>query len=90
MFSGGEYEVITKKIDTSGLHIDNKHEKLNKHTEISANYRYRCKKPSELSTITIGLFKTFQEIRIIHAQWTIENKQDEIMLNVDHKFILLR
>ena len=68
-------------------HDNDKHEDNENHSEMIANYSYRCNKDSKLSSITLSLFKAFPGIHKVHAMWVTPIKQGSIMLSKNSPMI---
>jgi ABC-type Zn2+ transport system substrate-binding protein/surface adhesin len=68
-------------------HDNDKHEDNENHSEMIANYSYRCNKDSNLSSITLSLFKAFPGIHKVHAMWVTPTKQGSIMLSKNSPMI---
>lgn len=70
-------------------HDEDGHEDNENHSELIANYSYRCNKASKLSSITLLLFKDFPGIHKVHAMWVTPSKQGSIKLSENSPVIKL-
>ncbi len=89
-FSAGDCSLINTVVDVSGLMKTDEdgHAHLQKnHTQVVANYRYRCEET--LSTITVRAFEQFSGIDKIRAMWITDTKQGVVMLSAEDKVIRL-
>lgn len=60
------------------------------HSEISANYRFRCEHGAELASILVELPAQFPGIEKIQAMWVTESRQGAVELSAGVKHIRLR
>lgn len=60
------------------------------HSEIVANYQYRCKSSTELKTITINLFESFPGIETIEVMWIHQARQGAAKLRPNNRVIKFR
>lgn len=87
LFSGGDCDHVKTSIDVSSLsenenhdHSHENHDKNDNHSDIIANYRYRCENKTLLSSLTVTLFKLFPGIHEIHAIWVMQKEQGKATL----------
>lgn len=67
-----------------------KHDKHEGHSEIVANYSYRCKDIAKLSSIQVSLFEAFSGIHKIHTMWLTPSKQGSVMLTAKNQMVEFR
>lgn len=60
------------------------------HSEISAEYRFSCKNPGKLVSVSIALMKQFPGIEKINAMWITETKQGAVSLTPNNNAISFR
>jgi len=68
-------------------HNHKEHDQDESHSEIVANYKYRCKNSASPSSITVALFKFFPGIHEIRAMWVDQMQQGAITLTPNHRII---
>jgi len=51
------------------------------HSEVRVNWSFRCMKPENLKAVEIGLFKAFDKLEKVDAQWVAPNGQGAAVLN---------
>ena len=68
-------------------HSEHKHADRSVHSEIVANYEYRCKMRSPLEAVTINLFDSFPGIQKINVVWANQMKQGAVKLTPDNKTV---
>ena len=56
------------------------HTQHDSHSEIIASYQYRCDNKSNLSAITVNLFRLFSSIHKIHVMWVKPTQQGAVTL----------
>ena len=88
---------LLKKDEDGHEHLQKNHQKTDdehgehasdeNHTQVVANYRYRCEET--LSTITVRAFEQFSGIDKIRAMWITDTKQGVVMLSAKDKVIRL-
>jgi hypothetical protein len=66
------------------------HDKLEGHSEIVANYSYRCKDITKLSPIQVSLFEAFSGIHKIHTMWLTPSKQGSVTLTAKNQMVKFR
>ena len=93
---------ITKSDDRSDIQLldshthDDQHQyeqrmsEGNKHHEIIAKYRYRCKVLSTPPAITVSIFELFPGIQQIKTLWLTDTKQGFSVLDIHHRDIHLK
>ena len=67
-----------------------KHDKHEGHSEIVANYSYRCKDIAKLSSIQVSLFEAFSGIHKIHTMWLTPSKQGSVTLTAKNQMVEFR
>ena len=67
-----------------------KYDKHEGHSEIVANYSYRCKDIAKLSSIQVSLFEAFSGIHKIHTMWLTPSKQGSVTLTVKNQMVEFR
>jgi len=85
--------IIDEEHDGHDGHEDNSHSKAHDesaHSEISAHYRFRCKDPQTLNSVSVALLSQFTGIEKIDVVWITENKQGAVSLTSNKNTILLR
>ena len=80
-------QTVNKKHNHSSRHHDENNNAHKKHTEITADYTYRCEKIKDLSTFTVELFQYFQAIEEINVRWVLPHKQGANLLTPTNKHI---
>ncbi len=68
-------------------HKQESHTENGTHSEIVANYQYRCDSNSSLSSITVTLFKFFPNIHKVHAMWVNQAGQGAVTLTAKKPMI---
>ena len=76
--------------DDHAEHSDHKDHGSDSHSEIVANYSYHCKDTSQLSKISVSLFKVFPGIYEIEAFWVTSKQQGSTLLKPNRSVIALR
>ena len=71
-------------------HEHEDHVQYDSHSEIIANYRYRCDNKFNLSAITVNLFKSFPSIHKIHVMWVKPSQQGAVTLTSNNRIIEFR
>ena len=69
---------------------DEDHAQDDSHSEIIANYQYRCDNKFNLSAITVNLFESFPSIHKIHVMWVKPSQQGAITLTSNNRIIEFR
>lgn len=100
LFSQSHCEHVRTSIDMSSLvgnhnhehkkHEHNDHTQNDSHSDIIANYQYRCDKKSTPTSITVNLFNSFPGIYKIHAMWVKSARQGAAMLTSNNRIIEFR
>lgn len=60
------------------------------HSEVIANYAYRCEKTSDLSAITVTVFDVFPDLKKMKTMWISETQQGAVTLNTTHRVLHLK
>lgn len=68
-------------------HEHDDHAEDERHSDIVANYQYRCGNKSTLSSITVNLFKSFPSIQKVHVMWVKPTQQGAVMLTAKNRMI---
>lgn len=76
---------LPKHHQQQGNEHSEQHESDENHTQVVANYRYRCEE--RLSAITVSAFKQFSGIDKIRAIWITDTQQGAVMLSAEDKVI---
>lgn len=71
-------------------HEHEDHVQENNHSEVTAQYHYRCENNAQLSSIRVAFFKTFPGIHKIQAMWVKQTRQGAITLTPDNAIIKFR
>ncbi len=82
-----------KKNKEHGEHEHHSHSKEygeSGHSEISAEYRFSCKDPEELVSVSVALINQFPGIEKIDAMWITETKQGAVSLTSSSNAISFR
>lgn len=93
--SKGDCSHVNTTMDVSAI-LDEKdeheheHEEHSTHSEITVNYRYECKDTTELTLISIELFKSFPRIQEIHTMWVKPTGQGSVLLTPNSPVIEMR
>ncbi|MFT6791033.1 MAG: hypothetical protein ACJA04_000233 [Cellvibrionaceae bacterium] len=66
------------------------HAQNESHSEVVANYKYRCKHVAPLSSITVSLFESFPGIQKIHAMWVKQTQQGAATLTPNNRIVVFR
>lgn len=66
------------------------HVNSNSHSDIAANYQYRCKNKASLSSITVNLFEFFPGIHKIRTMWVKQTQQGSATLTKNNRTIEFR
>jgi len=72
---------------SSSEHRENRE---NGHSELSAQYRFFCKDPKDLTLISLAFFREFQGIEKIDAMWVTKTSQGSTTLTATKPSISLR
>lgn len=102
IFRGGHCQPTETAVDASGVavreheeakeHDHHSHSKGHEgsgHSEISATYRFSCKNPEQLNSVTVDLMNQFPSIEKIDVMWIIETNQGAATLTPDKNVIAL-
>ena len=66
------------------------HAQHDSHSEIIASYQYRCVNKSNLSAITVNLFRLFPSVHKIHVMWVKPTQQGAVTLTSNNHIIEFR
>lgn len=66
------------------------HAQKNNHSDVVANYKYRCENIAQLPAITVDLFETFPGIHKINAMWVKSIQQGAATLTPNHRLVEFR
>ncbi|WAJ69711.1 DUF2796 domain-containing protein [Catenovulum adriaticum] len=96
-FAGARCTPIDNHVDVSSLidtqdkaHGHDKRHHNDSHSEVIVEYRFKCENLTHLSSIQLGLFKTFSGIEQIQAMWVTQTKQGASQLNADNSTLMFR
>ncbi|GJL72645.1 MAG: hypothetical protein NMNS01_18440 [Nitrosomonas sp.] len=78
----------TKSIEHNHEHED--HSQKDSHSEIVANYQYRCENTASLPSMTVALFESFPDIHKIHVMWVKQTQQGAATLTPKNRIIKFR
>jgi hypothetical protein len=76
--------------DDEQKHGHKEHDQNESHSEVIANYEYRCKTVAPLSSVTVALFEAFRGIHKIHAMWVKRTQQGTATLTPNNRIIVFR
>lgn len=83
-------QLVDHKIDFSNIlhqstqHDEEPHEEHNErqnHSDLKAQYHYRCKRAGELRSLTTTIFSEFPTIETLRVQWIIDGRQGATTLD---------
>lgn len=99
-FAGSDCELVDSSVDASGVlkdahghkkdshdHHDHDDHAEGAHSEIVANYHYRCEQLKSLSGIDVNLFKSFPGIHKVNVMWLSETQQGAASLSSSNRTI---
>lgn len=66
------------------------HAQENNHSDVVANYKYRCENIAQLPAITVGLFETFPGIHKMNAVWVKPTQQGTVTLTPNNRIVEFR
>lgn len=74
-------------------HKEHDHDNLQQndnHSEVFAEYQFKCNNLTHLSSIPLSLFSVFPGIEQIQAMWVTQTKQGAAKLNADNSTLIFR
>jgi len=94
LFSGSDCSLKQAEVDMSSIiehdsqHSDNKD--YEGHSEISANYSYKCSKGEKLKTVSVNLISLFPAIETLEVMWLTSRQQSATKLTSQSNLIRIR
>lgn len=101
-FNGTHCQLIETAVDVSGVavgkhsetiehdhHSHSKEHEESGHSEINAEYRFSCKNPKQLKSVTADLMNQFTGIEKIDVMWITETKQGAVTLTPNKNVIAI-
>ena len=91
-FSGGDCSLSKADTDFSAISVQHKERQMSeqKHSEITARYKYDCAQAQSLDAVTVNLISRFPRIEKIRARWLTDTKQDSVELTSAFNLIRIR
>ena len=89
LIESDDHEHAHQQSSTEHKH-DEEHAQKNSHSEVVANYKYRCENIAQLSELTVDLFEIFPGILKMNAVWLKPLQQGAATLTPNHRIIEFR
>jgi len=71
-------------------HDADDHDEDETHSDIEAQYRYTCEKPSSISAITTAITDQFPNVESLEVQWIINGRQGAVTLDENQREVVFK